>query len=186
MRDIGNNALKYTNVNKADIQKLRSYLKHQIFSFSVFHFLFLHFGSCLCCNRSVLIQTILFPLFHVNSLFMYYPTTFYFSPMSSIRSHRYIFQPDNRPQTPNPLQEGLQDRSSKRMDLFVWLDLTDEEKASMREWRLLLHLRAHDLSWQDVFRGKRRLIREPNLDIQDVQREITGTIEGVLPGESKL
>ncbi|GIK05035.1 hypothetical protein Aspvir_009134 [Aspergillus viridinutans] len=73
---------------------------------------------------------------------------------------------------------ALQGRSTKRMDLFAWLDLTEEEKDSMSRWDLLPHKRGDDSTWQDDFSAKRGLVRETRMDIWDVQRIVGRAIEG--------
>ncbi|KAL4779397.1 hypothetical protein BJX76DRAFT_365258 [Aspergillus varians] len=56
-------------------------------------------------------------------------------------------------------------RSTARQDLYVWLNLSEEEKRSLWDWHLLPHRRGHDDSWWKVFDEKKSLIRErpPNI-----------------------
>ncbi|PYH71694.1 uncharacterized protein BO88DRAFT_433646 [Aspergillus vadensis CBS 113365] len=77
------------------------------------------------------------------------------------------------PSTDTELMLG---RSTKRMDLFAWLNLTDEEEESMSRWDLLPHQRGDDSTWQDNFKAKRSLVRETQMDIWDVQKVVVGAI----------
>lgn len=72
-------------------------------------------------------------------------------------------------------------RSNARMDLYAWLNLSEEEEKSMWDWHLLPHTRGHDDSWWNTFAEKKRLIRERPPDIlaakQRIQRGIQRDIE---------
>jgi hypothetical protein len=80
--------------------------------------------------------------------------------------------------TRGPSDAAMQARSTKRQDLYAWLDLTEEEKDSMSRWDLLPHKRGDDSTWQDDLRAKRGLVRETAIDIWDVQRVVVRAIEG--------
>jgi hypothetical protein len=58
------------------------------------------------------------------------------------------------------------------MDLYAWLNLSEEEERSMWDWHLLPHKRGHDDSWWDTFREKQRLIKEQPPDILAAKQRI--------------
>ncbi|KAL4947952.1 hypothetical protein BDW69DRAFT_189715 [Aspergillus filifer] len=67
---------------------------------------------------------------------------------------------------------SAEQRSTARMDLYAWLNLSEEEERSMWDWHLLPHKRGHDDSWWDTFREKQRLIKEQPPDILAAKQRI--------------
>lgn len=63
-------------------------------------------------------------------------------------------------------------RSTKRQDLYAWLNLNHEEKESFETWHLLPHLRNHDYTWDSDFEHKRDLINQNAPDIKRLQEEV--------------
>jgi len=66
-------------------------------------------------------------------------------------------------------------RSTRRQDLYAWLNLTAEEEDSLGKWDLLPHTRNNDVKWASDFTDKKALIRDrpPNVRaIKDVNTEI--------------
>lgn len=57
----------------------------------------------------------------------------------------------------NPIIE--EERSTRRMDLYAWLNLSKEQKHSLVKWNLIPHHRKGDGSWGTEFRAKQKLIR---------------------------
>ncbi|KAL3481018.1 hypothetical protein BJX99DRAFT_253999 [Aspergillus californicus] len=51
-------------------------------------------------------------------------------------------------------------RSKARMNLYAWLNLSDEEQGGLCEWHLLPHKRSHDDSWWNDYEAKQALIRD--------------------------
>lgn len=68
-------------------------------------------------------------------------------------------------------------RSTARMDLYAWLNLSDEEQRSLWDWHLLPHQRGHDDTWWNDFEDKKSLIRENAPDIHAVKNCIQRDME---------
>ncbi|CAG7919583.1 unnamed protein product [Penicillium olsonii] len=79
------------------------------------------------------------------------------------------------------LQPDMISRPTRRMDLFAWLNLTDEEETSFSKWNLLPHERHGDTSWQEAFDSKRTLIRERCPDIQQIKACVDMGLGGKRP-----
>ena len=68
-------------------------------------------------------------------------------------------------------------RSTRRQDLFAWLNLTAEEEDSLGKWDLLPHMRNHDDTWANDFDAKKGLIRQRPTDIEAIKNAVTHEIE---------
>ncbi|KAJ0417481.1 hypothetical protein BJY00DRAFT_315776 [Aspergillus carlsbadensis] len=63
-------------------------------------------------------------------------------------------------------------RSTRRIDLYAWLDLTVEEEESLGRWDLLPHRRGSSTSWDDEFRAKKALVRARGADMWEVKQGV--------------
>jgi hypothetical protein len=70
-----------------------------------------------------------------------------------------------------------QKRSTRRQDLYAWLNLTAEEEDSMGKWDLLPHRRNNDDTWSNDYNAKKELIRANPTDIRATKNAITREIE---------
>jgi hypothetical protein len=68
-------------------------------------------------------------------------------------------------------------RSTKRQDLYAWLNLTPEEEASLSTWQLLPHPRNHDRTWREDFEEKKHLIQRDPPDIPKIKGMILDGLE---------
>ena len=69
-------------------------------------------------------------------------------------------------------QTSGQERSTRRQDLYAWLNLTADEEDSMGKWDLLPHNRNEDETWAQDFNAKKELIRGRPPDIQAIKNAI--------------
>ncbi|KAL4926034.1 uncharacterized protein BDV17DRAFT_160365 [Aspergillus undulatus] len=73
---------------------------------------------------------------------------------------------------------GRPDRlSTKRMDLYAWLDLTSDEETSLDKWDLLPHQRGENSSWMTEFKAKQSLVRERGLDMWTFKQSVSQAME---------
>ncbi|KAL4902372.1 hypothetical protein BDW74DRAFT_158414 [Aspergillus multicolor] len=68
--------------------------------------------------------------------------------------------------------------STKRMDLYAWLNLTPEEEDSLEKWDLLPHKRGSDSSWNEDFKAKQELVRERCPNMWRIKQSISQAYEG--------
>lgn len=58
------------------------------------------------------------------------------------------------------------DRSTRRQDLYAWLNLTAEEEDSLSKWDLLPHSRNDDTTWSQDYNAKKSLIQASPTDVK--------------------
>ncbi|KAJ5380424.1 uncharacterized protein N7496_002852 [Penicillium cataractarum] len=68
-------------------------------------------------------------------------------------------------------------RSTRRMDLYAWLNLTAEEEESFSKWNLLPHKRGDNPSWENAFNAKKALIRRRSPNILQIKKRVEQAIE---------
>ena len=71
----------------------------------------------------------------------------------------------------------VEERSTRRQDLYAWLNLTADEEDSMGKWDLLPHKRNDDDTWTNDFNAKKDLIRTRPTNIRATKDAITRKIE---------
>ncbi|THY87328.1 hypothetical protein D6C93_07595 [Aureobasidium pullulans] len=69
------------------------------------------------------------------------------------------------------------ERSERRQDLYVWLNLSDAEVESLTRWDLLPHLRRGHESWSAHWGEKRDLIRKDPVDVEALKNDAVLIIE---------
>lgn len=62
--------------------------------------------------------------------------------------------------------------STRRMDLYAWLDLTVEEEQSLDKWDLLPQKRGEDTSWSDEFKAKQALVKARGLSMWTIKQSV--------------
>ena len=72
---------------------------------------------------------------------------------------------------------GKGKRSTRRQDLYAWLDLSADEEDSMGKWDLLPHKRNDDDTWSSDFNAKKFLIRSNPINIRSTKNAVAKKIK---------
>lgn len=67
---------------------------------------------------------------------------------------------------------------TRRQDLYAWLDLSEEEEASLEKWDLLPHRRMMNERWTEDFAAKKALVRKSPADVLMFKEQAVALIEG--------
>ncbi|PYI18777.1 hypothetical protein BO99DRAFT_482359 [Aspergillus violaceofuscus CBS 115571] len=68
-------------------------------------------------------------------------------------------------------------RSNRRLDLYAWVNPTQEEEDSLIKWNLLPHRREENLSWYHEFESKKALIQGGSYNIFELKDVISKELE---------
>ncbi|KAL2844583.1 hypothetical protein BJY01DRAFT_186434 [Aspergillus pseudoustus] len=99
---------------------------------------------------------------HLKATVFEWPSHFEFCKEAS---GAWKFRDENNPCHPDK-------RTKRRIDLYAWLDLSQEEEDSLAKWDLLPHRRGNNTNWDDEFRAKKALVRARGADLWDVKQTV--------------
>ncbi|KAL5337420.1 hypothetical protein BJX70DRAFT_399723 [Aspergillus crustosus] len=76
-------------------------------------------------------------------------------------------------------------RYARRMDLYAWLNLSQEEEDSLIKWDLIPHRRKHNDSWSTEFKAKQALINDLQLSVMQIKKDAQSSQSDSYQGQGK-